>query len=217
MKEAGQYRDRQEMVSRQILGRRIKEAAVVNALLGVPRHLFVPDSERGNAYSDSPLPIGLGQTISQPYIVALMTESLALVPGQKVLEVGTGSGYQAAILACLGAQVYSIERHASLAREAESRLFSLGYKVKIKIGDGSKGWKQQAPFDRIIVTAAMPALPQGLLNQLAPGGRLVAPLESAEGGQELVLIEKVGQNKIRKENLCECVFVPLVGKYGYKE
>ncbi|MDD3297183.1 MAG: protein-L-isoaspartate(D-aspartate) O-methyltransferase [Candidatus Omnitrophica bacterium] len=217
MKKAGRYKDRQEMVSRQILCRRIKDSAVIDAFLEVPRHLFVPNSESKNSYSDSPLPIGRGQTISQPYIAALMTESLGLAPGQKVLEVGTGSGYQAAILACLGAQVYSIERYAFLAKAAENRLLSLGCKVKIKIGDGSEGWQQEAPFDRIIVTAAMPALPQALLDQLTLGGRLVVPLEAESGGQELILAEKISPKEIKKKRLCACIFVPLIGRYGYKE
>jgi len=202
------------MVEEQLIPRGIKNERVLEAFLKVERHKFVPAELWESAYADYPLPIGEGQTISQPYIVALMTEELDLSGSEKVLEIGTGSGYQAAILAELAGEVYSIERFAGLARRAEDALVSLGYaNVKIKVGDGTLGWEEFAPFDRIIITAASPRVPLPLAEQLKEGGKLILPL--GEGfGQVLTLVEKK-RDKLESTQICGCVFVPLVGKFAY--
>ncbi|OAG27199.1 protein-L-isoaspartate(D-aspartate) O-methyltransferase [Thermodesulfatator autotrophicus] len=207
---------RERMVQTQIAARGIKDPRVLAAMLKVPRHLFVEEALKDQAYGDYPLPIGEGQTISQPYIVALMTEALELKGPEKVLEVGTGSGYQAAILAELARWVYSIERYSSLARRAKRILESLGYNnVIIKVGDGTKGWPEAAPFDAIIVTAAGPKIPEPLIEQLKDGGRLVMPVGD-EWSQYLIKVTKKGDQLI-KENLGAVRFVKLVGEYGFKE
>ena len=205
---------RERMVETQIAARGIRDPRVLEAMRKVPRHLFVDEALKDQAYGDYPLPIGEGQTISQPYIVALMTEALELKGPEKVLEVGTGSGYQAAILAELARWVYSIERHPSLAYRAKRILEKLGYhNVIIKVGDGTKGWPEAAPFDAIIVTAAGPKIPEPLLEQLKDGGRLVMPVGD-EWSQYLIKVTKKG-DKLIKENLGAVRFVKLVGEYGF--
>jgi protein-L-isoaspartate(D-aspartate) O-methyltransferase len=208
-------KEREQMVESQLALRGIKDKRVLNAMRQVPRHLFVPTDTRGLAYCDGPLPIGHGQTISQPYIVALMTELLELTGQETVLELGTGSGYQAAILSCLVRQVYSIERHAALAQQAEKILSQLGYdNVVISVGDGTLGWPEHSPYEAIISTAAAPDVPQPLTDQLADGGRLVAPVGS-RWSQVLVKVKRQGETLIR-EHLTAVAFVPLVGKYGWQ-
>ncbi|HHI97526.1 MAG TPA: protein-L-isoaspartate(D-aspartate) O-methyltransferase [Thermodesulfatator atlanticus] len=207
---------RERMVNTQIAARGIRDPRVLAAMRKVPRHLFVDEALKDQAYGDYPLPIGEGQTISQPYIVALMTEALELKGPEKVLEVGTGSGYQAAILAELARWVYSIERYPSLAQRAKRILEKLGYhNVIIKVGDGTKGWPEAAPFDAIIVTAAGPKIPEPLIAQLKDGGRLVMPVGD-EWSQYLIKVTKRGDELI-KENLGAVRFVKLVGEYGFKE
>jgi len=204
------------MVEEQIIARGIKDKKVISAFLKVPREEFVPEDLKKYAYIDSPLSIGEGQTISQPYIVALMTEALKLKGYEKVLEIGTGSGYQAAILAEIGCEVYSVERIESLAKRAESLLKKLGYNVKIKIGDGTLGWEEYSPYDRIIVTAAGPKIPETLLAQLSENeGRLIMPIGD-RFFQDLILVIKRGK-EIEKINLGGCQFVPLIGKEGWEE
>jgi protein-L-isoaspartate(D-aspartate) O-methyltransferase len=201
------------MVSEQIASRGVKDEAVLAAMRAVPRHLFVPDEYLDQAYEDHPLPIGFGQTISQPYIVALMTETLQLEPGEKVLEVGTGSGYQAAILAELGVEVYTIEIIPELASSAAERLKSLGYnQVQVKQADGYFGWEEHAPFEAIIVTAAPDHMPQPLAEQLAEGGRLVVPIGPIGAVQTLWLFEKL-EGELNATNLGSVRFVPLTGEH----
>jgi protein-L-isoaspartate(D-aspartate) O-methyltransferase len=201
---------REHMVQSQIEDRGVTNAAVLAALRKVPRHEFVPEVERLQAYSDRPLPIGFGQTISQPYIVALMTELAEVRRGERVLEVGTGSGYQAAILAEVGGEVYTIEIIEPLARAAAERLKRLGYdKVQVKGGDGYQGWKEHAPFDVILVTAAAELVPPPLVEQLKPGGRLVMPLGQAGETQTLVVIEKDTSGETQMRRVARVVFVPL--------
>ncbi len=201
---------REYMVNSQIEERGITNAAVLAAMRKVPRHEFVPDAERAHAYRDHPLPIGYGQTISQPYIVALMTELSRLNRGERVLEVGTGSGYQAAVLAELGTEVYTIEILEPLARSAAARLKQLGYeKVQVKHGDGYLGWKEHTPFDAIIVTAAAEPVPPPLIEQLKPGGRLVMPVGQPGEPQMLMVLEKDATGKIQKRNVAPVMFVPL--------
>jgi protein-L-isoaspartate(D-aspartate) O-methyltransferase len=204
--------ERKEMVDVQIIQPGIHDARVIAAMSKVPRHLFVPDDYLNQAYEDHPLPIGYGQTISQPYIVALMTEHLALQPGEKVLEIGTGSGYQAAILAELTTQVYTVEIIEPLERQAATTLEALGYNVHCKIGDGYYGWPEHAPFDAIIVTCAPDHVPPPLLEQLKDGGRLVIPVGPPGFLQTLWLIEKNG-DKLESTNLGGVSFVPLLGEY----
>jgi len=206
---------RKKMVETQLIPRGIKDKKIIEAFLIVPREKFVSENLKESAYDDTPLPIGEGQTISQPYIVALMTELLQLKGGEKVLEIGTGSGYQAAILSEIGCDVYSVERIPSLATRAGKILQQLGYIVKIKIGDGTLGWEEYAPYDGIIVTAAGPKTPQSLLTQLKEGGRIVMPVGDIYL-QELIRITKV-KGKFIKENFGGCQFVPLKGKEGWNE
>lgn len=204
---------REEMVDQQIKARGVSDPSVLNAMRTVPRHLFVPPALIDQAYNDNPLPIGLGQTISQPYIVALMTESLELQPGMRVLEIGTGSGYQAAILAEMGMEVYSIEILPELAENATRRLADLGYtNVHTLAADGYFGWEEFAPFDRIIVTAAPDHLPQPLARQLTDGGRLVIPIGPVGAFQTLWLFEKV-EGELKATNLGGVSFVPLTGDH----
>jgi len=201
---------RVEMVEEQIRARGIRDEALLSAFARVPRHLFVPEEERRWAYGDHPLPIGYGQTISQPYMVAVMTRELKVRPGLKVLEVGTGSGYQAAILAEMGCEVFSVERIEPLYLRALRLLGELGYlgRVRLKLGDGSLGWPEEAPFDRIVVTAAAERIPEALVEQLSPGGVLVAPI----GGplfQELHVCVKTEEGlKVKVGEGCR--FVPLL-------
>jgi protein-L-isoaspartate(D-aspartate) O-methyltransferase len=196
------------MVSEQIEGRGIRSPDVLRVMRATPRHLFVPAGVRSMAYADHPLPIGYGATISQPYIVALMTELLAPNRKQRVLEIGTGSGYQAAILAQLAAKVYTVEIVPELARAAAKTLRELGYSnVTVRQGDGYKGWPEEAPFDGIIVTAAPPEVPQALIAQLCKGGRLVAPVGST--WQELTLIEKKADGTMIRRFAGDVSFVPM--------
>jgi len=185
--------------------------AVRAALARVERHRFVPESQRGLAYGNHPLPIGAGQTISQPYIVALSTDLIDPQPGDTVLEVGTGSGYQAAMLAEIVAQVYSIELIPDLGRSAAARLAALGYQnVEVRIGDGYAGWPEKAPFDGIIVTAAPPRVPEALVEQLAPGGRMVIPVGERYGVQELLVLVKREDGSVERRSVLPVRFVPLV-------
>ncbi|MGE0748299.1 MAG: protein-L-isoaspartate(D-aspartate) O-methyltransferase [Rhodospirillales bacterium] len=184
---------------------------VVAALAAVPRHRFVPDAEEQIAYIDSPLPIGHGQTISQPYIVALMTDLLDIKPTDTVLEIGTGCGYQAAILSLLAATVYSIERIAPLAAAARDRLAALGYaNVTVRAGDGYQGWPEAAPFDAIIVTAAADGVPPALERQLGPGGRMVIPVASGHDGQSLLLLTRDAGGEVHRRTVLAVAFVPML-------
>ncbi|HXM22937.1 MAG TPA: protein-L-isoaspartate(D-aspartate) O-methyltransferase [Terriglobales bacterium] len=205
---------RRSMVESQLRARGIRDGRVLTAMLHVPRHEFVSADYRDQVYEDHPIPIGEGQTLSQPYIVAIMLEVLALDPSNVVLEVGTGSGYQTALLSELARQVYSVERHASLARAAEATLARLGYtNVKVLLGDGSHGLPEHAPFDAIVVSAAAPRIPPPLFEQLREGGRIAIPVGPAHG-QELQLVRKqAGQPVVT--NLEGCRFVPLIGSEGY--
>lgn len=200
---------RERMVRTQLVDRGIRDVRVLDAIRNVPRHEFVPETFWHEAYEDYPLPIGEGQTISQPYIVAAMLKHLAVQATDRVLEVGTGSGYVTALLSLLCAEVYSVERHAQLAISAESTLHRLGYRnVKIRVGDGSRGWPEYAPFDAILVSAATPEMPPALFAQLREGGRMVVPV-GPPSSQELQLIRKVG-GEPEVKILEGCRFVPLV-------
>ena len=202
---------RERMVREQIEARGIHNADVLRMMRSTPRHLFVPEDLREHAYSDRPLPIGLGQTISQPYIVALMTELLGAGKTDRVLEIGTGSGYQAAILAGTAKHVYTIEIVPELAKSARDRLAAMGSKnITVRLGDGYKGWPEEAPFDRIILTAAPPEVPQRLIDELARGGRLVAPVGDTPATQELVTLEKTTGGDIRRRAVAPVMFVPMV-------
>ncbi len=206
---------RKEMVENQIVARGIRDRRVIEAMLKVPRHLFVPEDMRAYAYEDHPLPIGNNQTISQPYIVAYMTEELQLTGEEKVLEIGTGSGYQTAILAELAKEVYTIERIPELSLRAQEILKRLGYKnIHFKIGDGTKGWEEFAPYQAIIVTAAAKSVPEAYIEQLDVGGRLVIPVEENGGifsAQELKKIVKNSDGSLSEYSLGGCRFVPLIG------
>jgi protein-L-isoaspartate(D-aspartate) O-methyltransferase len=207
---------RSRMVKDQIISRGIQDERLLKALDELPRHWFVPEEYANIAYSDNPLPIGSGQTISQPYIVALMTELLLLQGDENVLEVGTGSGYQAALLAYLVRQVHTIERHASLAEKAEKVILRLGLtNVSVHLGDGSLGLPEYAPFQAIVITAAAPRLPQPLRDQLDEGGRLVLP-EGGAGGQMLDRWSKQNGEFVQ-EHIAPVAFVPLRGQHGWKE
>ena len=201
---------RERMVTRHIIRRGVSDKLVLAAMRKVPRHEFVPEGMKWRAYEDNPLPIGEEQTISQPYIVALMTELLGLKGGEKVLEIGTGSGYQAAILAEIAGQIYTIEIIESLATSADARLQRLGYKnVTVKFGDGYKGWKEHAPFDGVIVTAAPDHIPQPLVDQLKVGGRMVIPV--GDYFQELKLLTKT-KDGVKERNTIPVTFVPMTGE-----
>lgn len=202
---------RARMVETQIEARGIADPAVLAAMRKVPRHAFIPASGQSMAYEDHPVPIGAGQTISQPYIVAFMSEALQVRPGHKVLEVGTGSGYQAAVLAELGAEVYTIEILEALGRSAAGTLESLGYRgVHVRVGDGYQGWPEAAPFDRIIVTAAPDHVPQPLVDQLAVGGRMIIPV----GGQTIQHLTVLTRDAagVRAEQVLPVLFVPMTGE-----
>lgn len=204
-------RARERMVRIQLAGRDITDAGVLAAMGKVERHRFVPAAEQAAAYDDRPLPIGDGQTISQPYVVATMTQAVRPRKGMKVLEIGTGSGYQAAVLAELVGQVYTIEIVPALGKRAEMLLTTLGYaNVHVRVGDGFKGWPEEAPFDAIVVTAAPSEIPPPLLAQLAVGGRLVIPV--GETWQELVLVEKKDGGKLERTTLYPVRFVPMTGE-----
>jgi protein-L-isoaspartate(D-aspartate) O-methyltransferase len=206
---------RLKMVEEQIVSRGIKDDKLIAAMEKIPRHVFVEEALQSQAYSDHPLPIGEKQTISQPYMVALMTEALLLTGKEKVLEVGTGSGYQTAILAELSEKVFSVERIRSLAIRARKLLYELGYfNVEIKIFDGTFGWIEESPFDAIMVTAGSPDIPQPLIDQLSIGGRLVIPVGDALV-QDLFRVTKTEEG-VKKEDLGGCRFVKLIGKYGWE-
>ena len=201
---------REDMVNRQIIARGVKDKRVIDAMLKVPRHKFVPPSEGPYAYADEPRPIGEGQTISQPYIVAFMTEQLGVKPGDRVLEIGTGSGYQAAVLGQIVDSVFTIEIIPELAKRAQQVLKELGYdNVVVKQGDGYHGWQEKAPFDAIIVTAAPPKIPPPLLDQLAIGGKMVLPV--GEYVQELVVVTKT-ESGLEMDNVLPVRFVPMTGE-----
>lgn len=208
--------ERLRMVEGQLRGRGISDERVLQALGKVPRHHFVPRDCRESAYLDGPLPIGEGQTVSQPYMVGLMTQCLELRGDEKVLEIGTGSGYQSSILMELARELYTIERIPSLAERAKNKLLELGYdRFQMKVADGTEGWPEAAPFDGIIVTAGAPEIPDSLIDQLSEGGRLIIPVGSRLSQRLYKCIKKEG--KCIQEESTMCVFVPLIGEYGWDE
>jgi protein-L-isoaspartate(D-aspartate) O-methyltransferase len=207
---------RRIMVERQVKARGVSDPLVLEAMLQTPRHLFVEEAFQSQAYSDFPLPIGEKQTISQPYIVGLMTQALRLRGGERVLEIGTGSGYQSAILSRIASRVYTVERIPDLARRARRVLNSLGcHNVNIKVSDGTTGWAEEAPFDAIMVTAGAPSVPEEYFAQLSPDGRLVIPVGS-RGGQVLKRFT-CSDSGCMEEELADCRFVPLLGRHGWSE
>ncbi len=208
--------ERESMVENQLKKRGIHNSRILEAFRKVPRHQFVPGNLRAEAYTDGPLPIGEGQTISQPYMTAIMTQSSEVAPGDRVLEIGTGSGYQSAILAELGTEVYTIERVPELLEQARERLRKLHYdKVQIRMGNGTLGWEEEAPFDIILIAAGAPEIPGPLLDQLALQGRLVIPLE--EGFSQVLYVVRKTHKGFHKERGERCSFVPLIGEYGWKK
>jgi protein-L-isoaspartate(D-aspartate) O-methyltransferase len=217
MEEISEYkRERQRMVEEQFLSRDIRDKRVLDAMRKVPRHIFVPEEHRHLAYRDSPLPIGQSQTISQPYIVALMTQMLGLLGDETVLEIGTGSGYQAAVLSQVAREVHTVERHDTLAKQALACINALDIKnVSIHVGDGTRGWPPNAPYDAIIATAAAPKVPKPLLNQLGDGGRLVIPV-GGRIGQYLEIWHRDGDD-FRHERMVAVAFVPMLGEFGWKD
>lgn len=208
------HQRRVDMVERQIAARGVRDARVLAALREVPRHFFVPEGLRSSAYDDRALPIADAQTISQPYIVAIMTELLGPGPAHRVLEIGTGSGYQTAILSQLAGRVISIERHPGLASAAGRLFTTYGItNVEVHVGDGTEGWPAEAPFDRILVTAGAPSIPDALREQLADGGRLVIPV-GPSGFQHLTIVDRAGTRYTEQQHDA-CVFVPLIGRHGW--
>lgn len=208
---------RRRMVEAQVIARGITDPRVIAAMLKVPRHRFVEEALQGQAYLDAPLPIGERQTISQPYMVAFMSEALALDGTETVLEVGTGSGYQAAVLALLADRVFSLERIPTLARRARKVLDECGFtKVNIRLADGTRGWQEMAPFEGIVVTAGAPHVPPEYLEQLALGGRLVIPVGDRDS-QVLMRITRTGPADFKEERLLGCRFVPLIGSRGWQD
>lgn len=209
-------RARHRMVQQQIARRGIHDPRVLAAMEEVPRQMFVPSSWRSAAYDDSPLPIGEGQTISQPFVVAYMAEALQLEGTDRALEIGTGSGYAAAVLSRIAAEVFSVERHAALAESAADVCRRLGYtNVHIRCSDGTLGWPEEAPFDAILVSAGAPRIGESLLGQLITGGRLVAPVGEAPTEQELVRVRRLADGSLSEERLGAVRFVPLVGEEGW--
>ncbi len=206
------------MVERQVAARGVRDPRVLAALRDVPRERFVPAARAAEAWDDRALPIEAGQTISQPYVVALMAEALRIAPGDRVLEIGTGSGYAAAVLARLAREVYTVERHAGLADRALEVLRSLGYRnVHVRIADGTLGWREEAPFDAILVSAAGPRVPPTLESQLGRGGRLVVPVGAVHAGQRLLRVTRLERDDFSREDLGDVQFVPLVGAEGFAE
>lgn len=209
-------KERLRMVEDQIVSRGVRDERVLAAMRTVPRHEFLPEAMRAMAYADNALPIGENQTMSQPYMVGLMTELLGLDGSERVLEIGTGSGYQAAVLAEVAGKVYTVERVKVLAEKARTVLDRLGYRsVAIKVYDGTYGWKDMAPFDAIMVTAGSPDVPASLVDQLKTGGRMVIPVGD-RSGQRLMKVVRTGQGPVTEASI-PCVFVPLIGAYGWKE
>lgn len=214
MKEGSQPTDLDRMIEEQLKKRGIDDERLLDAFRANPRHLFVPEDQKSRAYADRPLPIGEGQTISQPYIVALMTDLLAVDPDDHVLEIGTGSGYQTAILATLGETVYTIEKKGRLQERAREIHRDLGLEnIRYRTGDGTKGWSEHAPFEKIIGTGSVPEVPESLINQLNDPGRLVIPA-GARRQQRVVLLVKEGES-IRREKNVYCSFLPLIGEEGW--
>lgn len=214
--ESSYTKKRERMVRDQIESRGVKNHLVLDAMRKVPRHLFMPQSERDLAYEDRPLPIGQGQTISQPYIVAYMTEALQLTGGEKVLEVGTGMGYQAAILGQICSEVYTIDRIPELVEQTARVLEKLNYSnIYCQTGDGTKGWPEHAPFQAILVTAGAPRIAQPLIDQLDIGGRIVAPVGERYYGQEIRRLTKDPAQGLLEERLISVAFVPLIGEFGW--
>jgi len=210
--------ERERMVETQVRARGVSDPWVLRAMRTVPREAFVPDSARQFAYADEPLPIGDGQTISQPYVVAVMTELVAPRPGQRALEIGTGSGYAAAVLGTIVSEVYTVERLAHLADSARDRLAALGYRnVHVRHGDGTLGWPEHAPYEAIIVTAGGPRVPEALLDQLAVGGHLVMPVGAVQRSQKLVRVVRTGAHAYEHTDLEPVAFVPLIGEQGWRE
>ncbi|SKA80111.1 protein-L-isoaspartate(D-aspartate) O-methyltransferase [Paucidesulfovibrio gracilis DSM 16080] len=208
-------RIRERMVRDQLEARGVDDPAVLSAMREIPRHVFVEEALASKAYSDCPLPIGERQTISQPYVVGVMTQTLAVQPDMKVLEIGTGSGYQTTVLAHMGADVYTVERIKSLFFAARQRFLDMRlFSVRCKLDDGTMGWPEEAPFDRILVTAGGPEVPEPLVGQLAEGGRLVIPVGTDRGRQTLVLVEKIN-GEAHRSDLGEVRFVDLVGRHGW--
>jgi protein-L-isoaspartate(D-aspartate) O-methyltransferase len=209
---------RAHMVESQLVGRGIHDSRVLKAMQQVPREAFVESGYEDFAYDDSPLPIGEGQTISQPYIVAFMIEATGVAPGDVALDVGTGSGYAAAVMGQIAEHVYTIERHASLARQAEQRFAALGYdNIHVRIGDGSRGWPDAGPYDAILVAAGAPRVPLALREQLTPGGRLVIPVGGYLGSQRLLRVRRADGAGYEEEPLAAVRFVPLIGEQGWDE
>jgi protein-L-isoaspartate(D-aspartate) O-methyltransferase len=209
---------RERMINTQLVRRGIVDPAVLTAFGRVPREQFVTTEQAGAAYEDRPLPIGAGQTISQPYIVALTCELLQLTGKERVLEIGTGSGYAAAILSELATEVFSVERLPALASAAAQRLQDLGYhNVTVRCGDGTLGWPEHAPYDAIAVAAGAPEVPNALLAQLATGGRLVIPVGSGDGNQQLLRVTRIGDQQYRRETISDVRFVRLIGEQGWRE
>lgn len=207
---------REEMIQT-LIDRGIQDEKIISAMRAVPRHAFVPKPIIDDSYRDSPLPIGYQQTISQPYVVAYMTEMLMIKKGDRILEIGTGSGYQAAIIAHLGAYIFTIERQKELWVKANRIFKELGYdRIITRLGDGTMGWKSVGPFDGIIVTAAGPNVPEPLVEQLKTGGRMIIPVGS-RNIQELIYVEKKEDSSIEKKNMASVTFVPLIGKMGWNE
>ncbi len=214
---AGYEEERRRMVERLIAGGYLRSQRVIKAMLTVPRHLFVPEDLAAQAYTDEPLPIARGQTVSAPHMVAIMCEALEVSEEHRVLEVGAGSGYHACVVSLLAEEVYSIEREPELAELARKNIARAGCcgRVSVVTGDGTLGYAEKAPYHRIYVTAGAPEIPQPLLEQLAPGGRLLIPV-GTRLGQRLLLVEKLESGEVKTRKIIDCVFVPLIGRYGWK-
>lgn len=216
--EPNMKKEREQMVARQIEGRGLTDPAILSAMREVPREAFVSEKHRQFAYDDGPLPILEGQTISQPYVVALMIQMLHLKPEDRVLEIGTGSGYAAAILSRIASEVHTVERMESLVEYARQNLAAVGYdNVFVHKGDGTLGWPENAPYDAIIVAAGGPNIPPALKDQLAIGGRLVMPVGSEQRAQRLVRLTRLDENEFERENLSHVRFVPLIGEQGWEK